>query len=45
MSYVFDSSPLPTERRFCINSAVLHFIPREDLRKEGYEEILSLFEK
>lgn len=45
LNHVFDSSPLPTERRFCINSAVLRFIPREDLGKEGCGEIPSLFEK
>lgn len=30
--------------RYCINSAALRFIPKEDLEKEGYSKYLSLFE-
>ncbi|MDX3234533.1 peptide-methionine (R)-S-oxide reductase MsrB [Streptomyces sp. ME03-5709C] len=30
--------------RYCINSASLHFIPREDLEQEGYGQYLSVFE-
>lgn len=29
--------------RYCINSASLRFIPKEDLKKEGYETYLELF--
>ncbi|PKK94050.1 MAG: peptide-methionine (R)-S-oxide reductase [Tenericutes bacterium HGW-Tenericutes-6] len=29
--------------RYCINSASLRFIPKEDLKKEGYEAYLELF--
>ena len=30
--------------RYCINSASLRFIPKEDLAKEGYGEYIALFE-
>ncbi|HSR05417.1 MAG TPA: peptide-methionine (R)-S-oxide reductase MsrB [Proteiniclasticum sp.] len=31
--------------RYCINSAAMHFIPKDKLIEEGYEEYLSLFEE
>ncbi len=30
---------------FCINSAALRFIPKEDLEKEGYGQYKKLFNK